>query len=104
MDVSFISVFKILPNLINLLNKETEYIVLIKPQFEAEKSMVESGGVIQNEDTLSKIIQTVEEQFLNLKLNIWASEPSKVKGTKGNQEIFYYVSLNNQTIKQPERT
>ena len=97
MDVSFISVFKILPNLINILNKTTQYIILIKPQFEAEKDMIDLGGVITNEDTLQTIRQNVEAQFNTLGMTILSTEPSALKGTKGNQEYFYHVTLSSNT-------
>ena len=92
MDVSFISVFKIFPNLLSFLSNTTEFIVLIKPQFEAEKDMVDMGGIVTNSDHLKSTLQKVDEQFKQLNLNIWATAPSQVKGTKGNQEYFYRVS------------
>ena len=100
MDVSFISVFKILPNLLQLLNNNTEYIILIKPQFEAEKDMVDMGGIITNQNDLNTILKKVEQQFNSLKLNIIETSPSKIKGAKGNQETFYYVSLTETTSEQ----
>ena len=93
MDVSFISVFKIFPNLLALLPNTTEYIVLIKPQFEAEKEMVDMGGIVTNSEHLNSTLQKVTDQFKELNLNIWATAPSEIKGTKGNQEYFYQVSL-----------
>lgn len=92
MDVSFISVFKIMPNLLSLLSNTTEYVILIKPQFEAEKDMVDMGGIISNPDHLKTILSKVDTQFNALNLNIWAKSASIVKGTKGNQEYFYRVS------------
>ena len=92
MDVSFISVFKIMPNLLSLLPNSTEYIILIKPQFEAERDMVDMGGIITNPDHLHATLTKVETQFNALNLNIWAKSASEVKGTKGNQEYFYRVS------------
>jgi 23S rRNA (cytidine1920-2'-O)/16S rRNA (cytidine1409-2'-O)-methyltransferase len=91
MDVSFISVFKILPNIISQLNKETDYIILIKPQFEAEKEMVGLGGIINNQDHLEMILDKVEEQFKTQNFRILKKEKSDLKGTKGNQEFFYHV-------------
>ena len=65
---------------------------MIKPQFEAEKDMVDMGGIVTNSDHLKSTLQKVDEQFKQLNLNIWATAPSQVKGTKGNQEYFYRVS------------
>ncbi len=96
MDVSFISVFKILPNLISFLKKDTEYVILIKPQFEAKKEMVGLGGVISNPSHMKEILENVEKQFQEMNFEIIQSKASDVRGTKGNQEYFYYVKLANQ--------
>lgn len=91
MDVSFISVFKIIPNLIKLLRSTTEYLILIKPQFEGKKEWVDYGGIVTNPDYITKILNEVEQNFDKLNFEIIHSEPSNIKGTKGNQEFFYYV-------------
>ncbi len=97
MDVSFISIFKILPNLISILDQNVEYIILVKPQFEAEKDMIDAGGIITNEINLNNILESVEKKIKTLGLNIITSEGSKIKGTKGNQEYFYHVKLDQTT-------
>ena len=56
MDVSFISIFKIIPNLLSLVKEDCDYIILVKPQFEAKKEMVELGGVITNPSHLIEIL------------------------------------------------
>ena len=94
MDVSFISVFKILPNLIDLLKKDTDYIILIKPQFEGRKEWIDYGGIVTNPDYLARILEGVTQNFTELGFEIINSEPSNIKGTKGNQEYFYQVKLN----------
>ena len=94
MDVSFISVFKILPNLISLLKKNTDYVILIKPQFEGRKEWIDYGGIVTNPDYLSKILEEVAQNFTELGFDIIQTEPSNIKGTKGNQEYFYQVRLN----------
>ena len=96
MDVSFISVFKILPNLIELLPTNIEYIVLIKPQFEAKKEQVGLGGIINTDQDLSYILNSVEQQLLETGFNILKKEASSVLGTKGNQEYFYHIKPINQ--------
>lgn len=96
MDVSFISIFKILPNLTQLLEKDTSYIILVKPQFEAEKHMVGFGGIVSNPDHLAATLSSVENQFKDQGFEILQKSPSKVKGTKGNQEYFYLVKPTSQ--------
>ena len=93
MDVSFISVFKILPNLIDLLHINTEYIILIKPQFEGEKHMIDKGGIVTNSNYITEILESVSTQLSTLQLTIINSGPSKIKGLKGNQEYFYHCKI-----------
>ena len=93
MDVSFISVFSILPNLIHLLNSDTDYVILIKPQFEADKHMIDFGGIVSNSLHLKEITDRVHAQFKGLGFETIHTAPSCLKGAKGNQEIFYHVRL-----------
>ena len=93
-DISFISVFKVLPNLIPLLRKDCEYIILIKPQFESEKHMVDEGGVLSNPEYIKETLRNVETQISENNCQILNSEPSVIKGAKkGNQEYFYHIKL-----------
>ncbi len=68
MDVSFISVTKILPALKNLLAENGKIIVLIKPQFEVGKGEVGKGGIVKDEakhaEVIEKINNFAEEYWL----------------------------------------
>lgn len=92
MDVSFISIFKLLPHLRDVFEKVDTYIVLIKPQFEAERHMIEPGGVVKNEHHITDILTTVKNQFNALNFNLIHLSKSCIKGVKGNQEYFAYLS------------
>ena len=81
------------------MDQNVEYIILVKPQFEAEKDMIDAGGIITNEIDLNNILGTVEKKIKTLGLNIIRSEASKIKGTKGNQEYFYHVKLDQTTAE-----
>ena len=87
---------QILPNLTQLLEKDTSYIILVKPQFEAEKHMVGFGGIVSNPDHLAATLSSVENKFKDQGFEILQKSPSKVKGTKGNQEYFYLVKPTSQ--------
>ena len=92
MDVSFISVFKLLPTLRNILSPMVAYIVLIKPQFEAMRGMLKSGGVMVDTNDINHVIHHVESQLVTHNFTILHKAPSALKGAKGNQEYFYYLS------------
>jgi 23S rRNA (cytidine1920-2'-O)/16S rRNA (cytidine1409-2'-O)-methyltransferase len=92
MDVSFISVTKILPNLLSLplLNKEADFIILIKPQFEAERHEIGKGGIVKEKDTQMAIIERVRT-ILASHFTCLGTCESPITGTKGNQEYFFWL-------------
>ncbi|MBX9877188.1 MAG: TlyA family RNA methyltransferase [Candidatus Obscuribacterales bacterium] len=94
MDVSFISLDKILPSCLNVLDKDNlDIVALIKPQFEAGKENVGKGGVIrsadQHKEILSKVIAYAEK--LNLYANALTYSP--IKGPSGNIEFLVRWTL-----------
>lgn len=92
-DVSFISVKKIILQLINFLSKNSYLVVLIKPQFEAKKNEVEIGGGIKNVLLIPKILDDVIKNIQKNNLNLIDLKKSELKGRKGNQEFFAIFKL-----------
>ena len=90
-DVSFISLKKILPSVTNLIKNNGVIVSLIKPQFEAGKDQIDKGGVITNPIIHEKIINDIKnfgEKKLNLKWLDLCISP--LKGPAGNIEFFAY--------------
>lgn len=88
-DVSFISLTKILPALIDVLADKAELITLIKPQFEAGRSQVEKGGVVRSESVRQECIERIRifgTQDLKLHWNGVIESP--VLGPAGNVEFL----------------
>lgn len=92
-DVSFISVIKIVNQLKKFLSKNSILIILIKPQFEANKDEVEHGGIIKNVYLLPKILDKVIKNLQISGLNLLTLKKSEPKGKKGNQEFFTIFKL-----------
>ncbi len=92
-DVSFISVTKIVNQLKIFLSKESILIILIKPQFEANKDEVGPGGIIKNVYLLPKILNKVIKNLQEIGLNLLDVKKSELKGKKGNQEFFTIFKL-----------
>ena len=90
-DVSFISLKKVIPYLLNFLIEEGELLVLVKPQFEVGKGAVEKGGVIRSEEKRKKVLEDLLKFLENKGLKPCGSLPSVLKGQKGNQEYFIYA-------------
>lgn len=93
MDLSFISIEKVLPNLKTLLNPEfNEIICLIKPQFEAGKDLIEKGGVVKNKDVHIDVINNVIKSAQTLGYNAVELIYSPIKGPSGNIEYLIYLA------------
>lgn len=94
MDVSFISIEKVLPNLKTLLNPEFhEMICLIKPQFEAGKEEVDKGaGVITDKNTHIEVINNVIEFSKELGYLPLDLTYSSIKGPSGNIEYLIHLA------------
>ena len=89
-DVSFISIKEILPSIVNLSDKNTKIVAMVKPQFEAGRNGT-VNGVVKNNSYRRKILQDFENWCRSNNLYIENKRDSEVKGTKGNQERFYIL-------------
>ena len=92
-DVSFISVTMIVNQLKKFLSKNSILIILIKPQFEANKDEVDYGGIVKNVYLLPKILNKVIKNLQEIGLNLLDVKKSELKGKKGNQEFFTIFKL-----------
>jgi 23S rRNA (cytidine1920-2'-O)/16S rRNA (cytidine1409-2'-O)-methyltransferase len=92
-DVSFISVAKILPAL--KIFPDSDIVALIKPQFEAKKRDVSrGGGVIKEEEKRLEILQNIKKKVERLHFSVVDTTMAGVKGKKGNQEYFFLLKYN----------
>lgn len=96
-DVSFISVRKLLPSLVSILKQPSDIIALIKPQFELGPELVGKGGVVRNEAARQQAVKLVEDYAQALGLKTMGTIASPITGAKkGNQEYLCYLRLTNQ--------
>ncbi len=92
MDVSFISIEKVLPNLKKLLKPDFhELICLIKPQFEAGKELIEKGGVVRDKNVHFDVINKVIDFSKNLGYIPINLTFSGIKGPSGNIEYLIHL-------------
>lgn len=92
-DVSFISLTKVLAYAkINLARFETDFLVMLKPQFEA-KSFELNRGVVKNEKIRREIIKRFEGWLLKNGFLILGKRDNELSGKNGNLERFYYLRL-----------
>ena len=88
MDVSFISVTKILPGLVDLLKEDARMIVLIKPQFEVGKGEVGKGGIVKDPQQHQKVVEAVNRFAEELGLTVAGTIESPILGAEGNKEFL----------------
>ena len=85
-DVSFISLTKVLPPIMQFSTPGARVIALIKPQFEVGKGQVGRGGVVRDEEQRQEVLQRILRFAADIGLRTLKSTDSPIKGKKGNQE------------------
>lgn len=93
MDVSFISVKKILPALVPLMKPVGKIIVLIKPQFEVGKGEVGKGGVVRDPEKHERVVSEVNGFAETLGLKVGGLIESPILGAEGNKEFLVQYSF-----------
>ena len=88
MDVSFISVTKVLPALIPLLKPTAKLIVLIKPQFEVGRGEVGKGGIVREPEKHERVVAEINEFVVELGLQVKGVLESPILGAEGNKEFL----------------
>ncbi|MGB9769227.1 MULTISPECIES: TlyA family RNA methyltransferase [Caldisericum] len=98
-DVSFISILKILPNLFPILKESGEVVSLIKPQFEGEPRYLKKG-IIKDKSIHITILKTLLKNIENLGFVVQSVTYSPIKGGKGNIEFFFHIKKNGIFVKE----
>ena len=90
-DVSFISLTKVLPPVRELLRDQGELVCLIKPQFEAGREKVGKKGVVREAETHLEVVERVMEFAAGLEFGRKHLDFSPIKGPEGNIEYLGYL-------------
>ena len=93
MDVSFISITKVIPHLIKFMNEDTKLMALIKPQFEVGRENIEKGGIVKNPKKHKMAIDMVVESANEYGVKLHQLDFSPITGGKGNIEYISLFSL-----------
>ena len=93
-DVSFISLEKVLPVAKNLLADDGEIVALIKPQFEAGRENVGKKGVVKDKKIHAAVIEKILTFAQDLEFKICGLDFSPIKGPEGNIEYLAHLSKN----------
>lgn len=93
MDVSFISVTKLIGAAVTMAKRGAVFLILVKPQFELPKAMVGKGGIVRDAALHERAIASVRGAAERAGLEVLGIRPSRVTGKEGNQEYFLHARL-----------
>ena len=91
-DVSFISLTRVLPSVAAHLREGGPIVALVKPQFEARRDEVGRGGVIRDPRVHARVLGRVIAWAVNNSFRLIDLVPSPITGEQGNREFFILVS------------
>jgi 23S rRNA (cytidine1920-2'-O)/16S rRNA (cytidine1409-2'-O)-methyltransferase len=89
-DVSFISLEKVIPAVVSFLKPQGEIVALVKPQFEVGKGEVGRGGIVRSPEKHQRVLDRIQNQAAAWGLRVGGSIPSPILGQKGNVEFLVY--------------
>ncbi len=92
-DVSFISVEKIIPSVVENMKEDGSLLVLIKPQFEARRREVGRGGVIKQPEVHARVLGRFIAWSVNNGFRLRGLIASPILGSSGNREFFVLLKL-----------
>jgi len=101
-DVSFISLKKVIPVAMNLTNDDGELLCLIKPQFEAGREKVGKHGVVRDKKVHEEVIKDIIDFCLKSGLKVRGLDFSPIKGPEGNIEYLVYLSKKEGSIEEED--
>jgi 23S rRNA (cytidine1920-2'-O)/16S rRNA (cytidine1409-2'-O)-methyltransferase len=92
MDLSFISLIKVLPAVFSVLKPSGMVVCLIKPQFELERHQIGKGGIVRDTALHEKAVEKIRLFVTETCGKTWLGLlPSPITGTDGNHEFLAWV-------------
>ncbi|OGN88942.1 MAG: hypothetical protein A2158_04800 [Chloroflexi bacterium RBG_13_46_14] len=92
-DVSFISVEKIIPAVAGLLKTRGSMVVLVKPQFEAKRNEVGKGGIIRRPEIHARVLGRFVKWITDNGYRLKGLVGSPIEGASGNREFLALIKL-----------
>ena len=97
-DVSFISLTKVLLPIRNYLKENGQIVALIKPQFEAGREKVGKKGVVREKSTHHEVIDMIVSYAVSIGFKILAIDFSPIKGPEGNIEYLLHIQKTEEPV------
>jgi 23S rRNA (cytidine1920-2'-O)/16S rRNA (cytidine1409-2'-O)-methyltransferase len=100
-DISFISLAKVLPALYDLLVAPRELLLLVKPQFEAARAEVGKNGVVRSPEVHQSVLEKVWQASQPFGWKFQGVTYSPVRGPQGNIEYWLWLSCAGEEVEEP---
>ncbi|TAK33790.1 MAG: TlyA family RNA methyltransferase [Chloroflexota bacterium] len=97
-DVSFISLTKVLPAVLRVLQPTAQVVALVKPQFEAGREQVSKGGVVREPTVHKAVLWKIVEFARSLGFVVRGVTASPLRGPAGNREFLVWLSMTGEGI------
>lgn len=92
MDLSFISLTKVLPAVFSVLDEQGSVVCLIKPQFELRREDISKGGIVRDTALHERAVEKIRHFVVDEHGMEWRGlVPSQITGTDGNQEFLAWI-------------
>jgi 23S rRNA (cytidine1920-2'-O)/16S rRNA (cytidine1409-2'-O)-methyltransferase len=99
-DLSFISLSLVLPALVDCAAPDADFVLLVKPQFEAGKGRVGPGGVVRDPGLRASAVESVAAAAAALGLGVAGVAASPLPGPAGNVEYFLWLKRGSPPLDQ----
>jgi 23S rRNA (cytidine1920-2'-O)/16S rRNA (cytidine1409-2'-O)-methyltransferase len=94
MDLSFISLTKVLPAVFGVLQEGGELVCLIKPQFELDREDIGKGGIVREEELRERAVEKIRRFVTEEHGKDWKGFiPASIAGMDGNQEFLAWIGV-----------
>jgi 23S rRNA (cytidine1920-2'-O)/16S rRNA (cytidine1409-2'-O)-methyltransferase len=90
-DVSFISVRKVIAPAVEVAKPGAVFLILVKPQFELRREDIGPGGIVKDQTLHDQAVLVVRESLESFGLDYLGVHPSRLLGAEGNQEYFLHA-------------
>lgn len=94
LDLSFISILKVMNTVCSVLKNNGLLVTLIKPQFEAERHEIERGGIITDPKVHNRVVDQIKTEIGKYGFECVGIIESPILGTEGNKEFLAYFKRN----------
>jgi 23S rRNA (cytidine1920-2'-O)/16S rRNA (cytidine1409-2'-O)-methyltransferase len=99
-DISFISLEKVLSPVYRVLTPAGEALVLVKPQFEVGKGEVGKGGVVRDSSQHRAVLERIARFAVLHGWHVRGVAASPLRGPKGNREFFLHLTKTGRTLPE----